>query len=1046
VGQAFSFNGLNTAVQIPDSASLDFASNAPMTIELWAYRTGAETTMYLIGKQDTNCGAVQYQMGFDPYNGLAFMAGNGSVATGVPMPLNEWVHLAATFDGTNTFDFYTKGTLAASGSENLGPPISAPLIIGNSSICAGFAGMIDAVSIYNNALSAAEIQSIHAAGSAGKCFTPPSITVQPRSQTALLGETVTLSVAASGGTPPYSYQWQMDSSNISGASANPLVLTDVQSSQAGSYSVVVRGEGASVLSSNALLSVATPAPGEVVAMDQAGLLAGLAAGGNVTFADNGTIVLSQTVVISQDTILDGSGHTVTISGNNAVRVFSVNQGVQFTLKNLTIANGLSTGAASADGLAGGLYNGGGTVNVVQCGFVGNACVGGTGTNSGNASGGAIFNDGGFLNITNSYFLRNTATGGAVGTENTNGGNSYGGAICNNTGTMNLAGSTFLYNSSVGGYGGAAMSGNAFGGAVHNGGGILKIMGTTFTGNNSSSGTVLANAFNTAAMNATVGGSSLGGALSMIGGNVTVINGSFYSNNAASPAAYTYPVDSIAGPAFGGAIYQASGTLNLMATTLATNGALGGSSVMSRFGEAASGYGGGLFNAGTLNSTNCNFTANLAEGGSNGGGPDAYGGAIFNQGELNLIDATLSGNQAIGGYGGLADIPNSPLPSGGGNGGGIFNSNVLLMLGCTLAQNSAVGNAVVINGFDIGGVPGNSFGGAIYNLGICLATNDTIVGNSAIGGSPLYAVGGSANGGGLFNMGGTVTLAYVTISSNSADGGEGMPNGLGIGGGINATNGSLLLLDSIVAENPSGNDFYGTFGALTDGGDNISSDISFPFSAPGSMNNTDPELGLLGNYGGPTQTVPLLAGSPAIDAAGAGGCPATDQRGVPRPIGGICDIGAYEYTPSLSIQGQVGSYGPTGIITVSAGIWSTVTDSQGNFDLNDVAAGTYSVIPSSSINGIVFSPTNQTISVGPSATNVDFVAIRLNSLSVGANSNGALQLTFGGTNEQTEVVEESTDLINWMPVSTNVLGTNGLFTFSLTNNGAQSMQFIRTRTP
>src|SRR5580658_1310550 len=221
VGQAFSFNGVNTDVLVPDSASLDFASNAPMTIELWAYRTGAETTMFLIGKRETNCGAVQYEIGFDPYNGLAFIAGDGSVATGFQLPSNVWMHLAATFDGTNTFDFYTNGTLAATGNGNLGPPNSAPLIIGNSSDCAGFAGLIDEVSIYNSALSAAAIQSIYVAGSSGKCFTPPTITTQPQSQTVLLGETVTLSVAASGGTPPYSFQWQMDGTNIAGATSNP---------------------------------------------------------------------------------------------------------------------------------------------------------------------------------------------------------------------------------------------------------------------------------------------------------------------------------------------------------------------------------------------------------------------------------------------------------------------------------------------------------------------------------------------------------------------------------------------------------------------------------------------------------------------------------------------------------------------------------------------------------------------------------------------------------------------------------------------------------
>ena len=129
------------------------------------------------------------------------------------------------------------------------------MIIGDSSVCGGFAGLIDEVSIYNSAVSAAAIQGIYTAGSSGKCFSPPIITRQPQNQTVLSGETVTLSVAASGGTPPYSYQWQMDGTNLSGATTNPLVLPSVQSSQTGSYSVIVQGVGASVPSSKALLTV-----------------------------------------------------------------------------------------------------------------------------------------------------------------------------------------------------------------------------------------------------------------------------------------------------------------------------------------------------------------------------------------------------------------------------------------------------------------------------------------------------------------------------------------------------------------------------------------------------------------------------------------------------------------------------------------------------------------------------------------------------------------------------------------------------------------------
>ena len=61
---------------------------------------------------------------------------------------------------------------------------------------------------------------------------------------------------------------------------------------------------------------------------------------------------------------------------------------------------------------------------------------------------------------------------------------------------------------------------------------------------------------------------------------------------------------------------------------------------------------------------------------------------------------------------------------------------------------------------------------------------------------------------------------------------------------------------------------------------------------------DPFLGPLADNGGFTQTHALGAGSSAIDAGDPSFCPATDQRGVVRPIGSGCDIGAYEYEPRI----------------------------------------------------------------------------------------------------------------------------------------------------
>jgi len=56
---------------------------------------------------------------------------------------------------------------------------------------------------------------------------------------------------------------------------------------------------------------------------------------------------------------------------------------------------------------------------------------------------------------------------------------------------------------------------------------------------------------------------------------------------------------------------------------------------------------------------------------------------------------------------------------------------------------------------------------------------------------------------------------------------------------------------------------------------------------------DPKLGALASNGGPTKTPALRPGSPALDAASTADCPSTDQRGVVRPQGSVCDIGSYE---------------------------------------------------------------------------------------------------------------------------------------------------------
>jgi len=211
----------------------------------------------------------------------------------------------------------------------------------------------------------------------------------------------------------------------------------------------------------------------------------------------------------------------------------------------------------------------------------------------------------------------------------------------------------------------------------------------------------------------------------------------------------------------------------------------------------------------------------------------------------------SGQRRLGGWG-----------VGEGSGGAIFNGSSLFLSGNTFAQNAVVGGngATLLVG---GNTPGGAGqGGAICNQGTLLATNCSFVENAAEGGAPgdgypyEPASGGDSMGGGLFNSG-TATLVNLTFATNNAIGGAGSidpthayppgADGLSLGGSVCNSNGTVNLYNTIVAYSTSGSNCWGT---IADLGYNLSSDASAGFSAAGSLNNTDPKLGPLGNYGGP----------------------------------------------------------------------------------------------------------------------------------------------------------------------------------------------------
>ena len=789
----------------------------------------------------------------------------------------------------------------------------------------------------------------------------PTILSQPQGLTAGVGDAATFSVAARG-AQPLAYQWQFNGAPLAGATNETLTLTNVQPSQAGGYSVIATNRYGIATSETATLTVGANI---VVVCDETGLRAAISRGRKVTFACDGTITLTNTITISTDTVLDGAGHSVVISGNNAVRLFNVSTGATFTALNLTLANGRHQGANGAAGMngepgfGGAIFNAGGTVNLVNCVLTNHAAVGGvagadifaSSVRGGTGSGGAIYNQRGHLAITNSALWANQAQGG----------------ISTNPGA-------FLY------------GGDARGGAICNLDGIVSFVNVFISSNNAIGGAPITQL-------TPVDGSAFGGAVFTSGGRIFCSNSTFHANRAldSSPS-----FNGIPGSAYGGALCVSNSVVYLADGIFATN-------------EAVAGRSGG------------------------GDGARGKGGAIYNQGLLQLREIRFDGNQADGGF--------NQLPGGSlGQGGALYTGSSAVIDACALTANIASGG--IGGGFN---EKNEGMGGAVYNEGICSATNSTFASNRAVGGTGfgISPWGGDGKGGGLYNDGGTFALTHVTLAANSADGGLGFPNGVGRGGGIFNTNGTVTLLSSIIANSLSGSN---CFGVVTDGGGNISSDGSCNFSGPGSLNNTDPVLGPLGDYGGPTPTMPLLAGSPAIDRANIAFCPSTDQRGRARPFGSGCDIGAFESSPPYTIRGQMSGFAISGEIgggiLVESSTSFTRTDANGKYSLNGLNAGIYAVLLT--MPGLIFVPELQVVTAGPDTVTIDFKAYRLNHLAVERLSNGIQHYVYAGTNGQAHEVHWSTNLIDWQTMATNVVDARNIFEFFVTNSASDRMHFFRTK--
>jgi hypothetical protein len=266
------------------------------------------------------------------------------------------------------------------------------------------------------------------------------------------------------------------------------------------------------------------------------------------------------------------------------------------------------------------------------------------------------------------------------------------------------------------------------------------------------------------------------------------------------------------------------------------------------------------------------------------GVHSYGGGIFSKtGAVTLTGSSVIGNSTAGQY---------------STGGGISTaSGAVTIMASTISGNSTTGNYAA--------------GGGLYTTtGAILVTNSTVVGNSTAG--------ASSRGGGIATVSGPVKLTNTTVAGNS------VTSATSAGGGISADKASLTVANSIVAGNSStsGNGpdikFSNFSGAatLTSKYSLIGINSGTPLApAPvgaadangnligTSANPINPNLGPLANNGGPTKTMALLVGSPALNSGSSTLAvdPSTnsaltyDQRGAGfnRINGGHVDMGAIE---------------------------------------------------------------------------------------------------------------------------------------------------------
>ena len=290
------------------------------------------------------------------------------------------------------------------------------------------------------------------------------------------------------------------------------------------------------------------------------------------------------------------------------------------------------------------------------------------------------------------------------------------------------------------------------------------------------------------------------------------------------------------------------------------------------------------------------------GGSGTDDETSEGGGLANDdGVVSVTDSTVAGNSAL-----------SSSTGGQSLGGGIFSAGnygggTVTVTASTVSANTATGRI--------------GFGGGIYSADNGTSGDTVTLDNSTVADNTISSSPGEGYGVGLYNGGhSALSVANSTIVGNLSTPSD-PENGNGIYNDGGA--GETKMEATIVADSGPGQDCDGV---ITDDGYNIDDDGTCGLSPPSISDyaTLSRTLGPLADNGGPTQTMALLAASPAIDYVPAPDCPPTDQRGVARTA--PCDIGAYDtdgliaqavtFTSTAPTGATVG--GPTYTVTATGG--------------------------------------------------------------------------------------------------------------------------------